>query len=127
MTTSEFKTKAREILDTTRRHADLRTEIDEKRLAGGGTIKLKAGTYLTIEQALSALTSLHHSELKQAEEAVLDRVEKEVINATKEIYMTNDLPNLLETEEYVKIRQELRAEQRQRLDALRQEGDKSNG
>jgi hypothetical protein len=42
----------------------------------------------------------------------------EAINTSKEIYLKKDLPSLLATDEYIKVREELRVEQRIHAAAL---------
>ncbi len=73
------------------------------------------------EVALHALTALHQSAVQQAQEAVLDRVEKEVIGENDDLQSAADFYDQDLTYE-IESRNQLRAEQRQRLGAIRKEG-----
>ncbi len=49
------------------------------------------------------------------EELIKQAVDKYVISMMKEIWLKNDLPSLLQSDDYIKTREELRVEQRQAL------------
>lgn len=50
--------------------------------------------------------------VEEAKAAITSLVLEEVINYKKEIFLTSDLPSLLATDDYIRIREELREEQR---------------
>lgn len=70
--------------------------------------------------AFHAMADIVLARDKEQRQTLLDRVKNEVIDKLKDIYLTNDITNLLITDDYIKIREELRKEQHKYLDALQQ-------